>query len=72
MKYAVTAVAISRRTRRRVGKARVEIIDTSQNELFARCDGPQSVERVYETFWNDLNPNSPDTVKVVDVREVKS
>lgn len=70
MKFAVTAVPISRNTRRRVGKARVEIIDTSQNEMFANCDTAQSIERVYESFWNNTNPHSSDIVKVVDVREV--
>lgn len=71
MKFAVTAVAISRSTRRRVGKSRVEIIDTIDNLLFKECHTPKDVEEKYEAFWNDLNPNSPDTVKVVDVREVQ-
>lgn len=70
MKFAVTAVAISRKTRKRVGKARVEIIDTLSNTFFDGVTEPAAVEARYESFWNDLNPNSPDTVKVVDVREI--
>jgi hypothetical protein len=70
MKFAVTAVAMSRATRRRVGKARVEVIDTKDNLMFRTSKTPADVEAVYESFWNDLNPNSEDVVKVVDVRRV--
>jgi hypothetical protein len=70
MKFAVTAVAISRRSRRRVGKARTEMIDTQTNKLFRHCRAPKDIEARYESFWNDLNPNSRDIVKVVDIREV--
>jgi hypothetical protein len=72
MKFAVTAVAISRSTRRRVGKANVEVIDTVHNQLFMQLTDPKEIEAAYEAFWNDLNPSSPDTVKVIDVREVRS
>ena len=72
MKFAVTAVAVSRKTRRRVGKARTEIIDTASNTFFDGVTNALAVEARYEAFWNDLNPNSPDIVKVVDVREVQS
>jgi len=70
MKFAVTAVAISRRTRRRMGKAKTEVIDTAHNELFMQLEDPKEIEEAYEHWWNCLNPNSPDTVKVVDVRKV--
>jgi len=74
MKFAVTAVAMSRMTRRRVGKARTEIVDTEENELFHNrgvpITIPLDVELAYESFWNDLNKNSTDIVKVVDVRKL--
>lgn len=71
MKFAVTAVAMSRKTRRRVGKSRVEVIDTVENQLFRNLRNPENIEKAYESFWNDLNPNSPDVVKVTDVRRVQ-
>ena len=81
MKFAVTAVPISRETRRRVGKARTEVVDTEKNKLFryedriSHYEGPMTeplqVEQKYESFWNDLNPQSPHIVKVIDVREVQ-
>jgi hypothetical protein len=71
MKFIVTAVAISRKTRRRVGKARTEVIDTATNTMFDGVTDASAVEVRYEAFWNDVNPDSPDIVKVVDVREVE-
>lgn len=68
MKFAVTAVSVSRRTRRRCGKARVEIVDTSSNPIFGGVTEPEAVEARYEAFWNHTNPDSPTVVKVVDVR----
>jgi len=62
MRYLVTAVPISRTTRRRIGKAMTEIIDTTVNKYYKGCNSPTSIERVYE----GLN-----AAKVVDVREVK-
>lgn len=70
MKFAVTAVSMSRRTRRRIGKSRVEIIDTKENQLFWGLSEPEDIEKKYQAFWNDLNPQSPEIVKVLDVREV--
>lgn len=72
MKFIVTAVPISRATRRRVGKARTEIIDTSLcAPCFAGLKDPVEVERAFEAHWNDAEPTSRDIIKVVDVREVK-
>lgn len=70
MKYAVLAVAMNRQSRRRSGKARTEIIDTSTNQLFKNVKTPADVERAYESFWNDLNLKSTEIVKVLDVREI--
>lgn len=71
MKFAVTAVTMSRRTRRRVGKAKVEIVDTSKDVFYGGTSNPTIVERLYEQFWNDCNTDTVDVVKVVDVREVE-
>jgi hypothetical protein len=71
MKWSVTAVAMSRATRKRVGKARVEIVDTETNAMFKDLTDAYMVEQMYEHFWNDTNPDSGDVVKVVDVREVR-
>jgi hypothetical protein len=77
-KFAVTAIARSRVTRRRTGKARVEIIDSDTNSLFQTKTAPVKfvpmkdpidIERAYERFWNDTNPHSRDIVTVIDVRE---
>jgi hypothetical protein len=77
MKFAVTGISMSRRTRRRIGKSRVEIVDTVTNHVFKHVTALPTAERAlrveeaYEWFWNELNPQSPDIVKVIDVREVK-
>ena len=71
MKFKVTAVSISRRTRRRCGKARVEIIDTATNPMFGGTTEPSAVEARYEAFWNATNPTSSEIVKVVDVRPLE-
>jgi len=70
MKFKVKGVAMNRNTRKQVGKIRTEIIDTETNELFYGIFQPLQVERKYESFWNYLNPNSKEIVKVIDVRKV--
>lgn len=69
MKFAVTAVAISRATRRRMGKARTEIVDTDGDPRFQGCVTPLQVEETYENSWNKIT-DTLDLVKVVDVRRV--
>ena len=71
VKFAVTAVPISRRTRRRAGKARTEIVD-NHNAPFVGINEPHVVELTYESFWNQLDPTSQEIVKVVDVRIVEN
>ena len=70
MLYNVKAVAMDRKTRRQVGKARVERINSTTNELFKRLTTPHNIKICYESFWNNLNPNSKEIVKVIDVEEV--
>lgn len=70
MKFAVTAITISRMTRRRMGKSRVELVDTDSQILFQKTKDPLVVEQVFEKFYNELHPRSHGLVKVIDVREV--
>lgn len=61
MKFLITFVPVSRHSRRRTGKSKTEVIDTTQppwKDL--HIDSPARMEAVYEAS-ND--------VKVVDVRE---
>lgn len=64
----VTAATCSRETGVRIGAPRDEEIDLDTNELFRGCKTWQDVKRVYEAFWNDLNPNSTEVVHVTAVR----
>lgn len=67
MTYTVTAVALDRQTRRQIGEVRDEEIDTETNVLFRGAETPLDVERIYESFWNDINPRSSEIVKVIGV-----
>jgi hypothetical protein len=61
---------MSRRTRRRTGKARTEIIDT-RFELYKNLTEPEQIERAYEREWETYHSDSPDTMKVIDVRRLE-
>ena len=71
MKFNVTAVAMNRITRRQIGQPRTELIDPATNMLFTDCHTTALVEAAYESFWNDLNPNSAEIVKVIGVEAVR-
>lgn len=67
MKFLVTAVAISKNTRRRVGKSWTEVVDTDKDLGFMRCgDDPRRVEETYQRKRG--YPWMTEDVKVVDVR----
>lgn len=78
-RWNVTAMSMNRVTRQRIpvsgdgyiGNERTETVDTN-NELFASCECASDVEAKYESFWNDLNPNSENIVKVLNVEELPS
>jgi len=67
MLFYVTALARDRETNEVVGESRIEMIDTDTNSLFTGIDTEQGVKEKYESFWNDLNPNSDEVVCVTDV-----
>ena len=71
MLFAVTAVAMLRRTREQISQPRTEQVDNNTNRLFLHARTPPEVEQRYESFWNDLNEHSEEVVKVIDVRIVK-
>jgi hypothetical protein len=71
MKFTVTAIAMNRKTRQQIGKQRDEIIDTKTNSLFTGLTEPIDIEDAYEAFWNKLNPESREIVKVIGVIETK-
>lgn len=66
MKFLVTAVTLSRETRRRRGKARTEVIDTDTLDAYRGFTDPMDVEDRYEA----LHDVGAEFVKVVDVREI--
>jgi len=75
MKFSITSVAMGRRSRRRIGKSRIEVVDTQRSDAMKSLSrvltpSPYDVECLYERFWNEDNP-SPEIVKVIDVREVE-
>jgi hypothetical protein len=67
-KYTITAQAFDRKTNRPVGKERDEVIDVATNRLFKGVKNIGDIESAYESFWNDLNPNSKEVVKVSSVK----
>jgi hypothetical protein len=77
-KYVVTARAFDRETGEPAPTritdhpdgSRDETIDVATNALFAGCETILEVKRKYESFWNDLNPNSEHVVFVSKVRIV--
>jgi hypothetical protein len=71
MKWNVTAVAMDRSTRQMKALPRVELINTNTNILFKGCKTPIQVEQVYEAFWNELNLQSDEIVKVIGLEFVK-
>jgi len=70
-KYDVTARAFDRKTGNIVGKERTERIDTVTNELFKGIKTIVGIKTKYESFWNDLNPNSREVVFVSRVKRIK-
>lgn len=81
MKFVVYSCALDRKTRKQIpvldkpggsmAWIRSEVIDTMRNALFRDCSMPITIEMAYEAFWNELNPNSENIVKVVGVEEVQ-
>ena len=67
MKFKVKGIAMNRKTRKQVGRVRIEIINTKTNSLFKNIFTNKGIETKYELFWNDLNPNSKEIVKVISI-----
>ena len=81
IEYDVTAQSYKRGTDRIVGPKRTERINVKTNELFNGSLGTPAarnimeVQEIYESFWNDMNPQSREVVrvsKVVPVNDVTS
>lgn len=67
--YNVTAIARDRRTGEDISDERTERIDIDTNELFSGCVDEDDIKFVYESFWNDMNPLSQETVHVLSVEK---
>ena len=72
MKFNVKGVAMNRLKRCQIGEIRVEQIDTETNNLFKGLIAPLEIEQAYESFWNDLNLNSKEIVKVINVEQMEN
>lgn len=77
VKFEVSSTAMDKKTRRKLkivgGRfIRKEIIDTKTNELFKGAKSPKDVEKIYERFWNKLDPYATEVVKVVGVKKMRS
>jgi hypothetical protein len=71
MKWNVTAVAMDRDTRQSKSLPRTELINSKKNELFANCKTALDIEITYEAFWNKLNNQSREIVKVIGVEFIR-
>ena len=67
----ITGQAHNRKSGAPSGPARTERIDTNEEPLFLGCVTADDARRVFLEFWNDLNPESEDVVKVLGVRADK-
>lgn len=75
--FDVKAMSIDPETGEITGEARVERIDTVENQLFRGCSTPWEVEDQFQNFWNRLNdsweydfPRDHDKVVVLSVVKV--
>ncbi len=59
----VNARSFNRKTGKSCGQGRTEDIK-SDNTMFAHCKTIIDIKRIYESFWNDMNPQSEDIVFV--------
>ena len=66
----ISARAFNRQTGAPVSAARTERIDGLTNELFRDCTTIMQYKEVYESFWNDLNPESAEVVFVLSVTPI--
>lgn len=66
MIYLVTASSFDRKTKFKTGGPRVERV-TTDDPLFADCRNADDIKATYEEFWNDVNPDTQDIVKVLKV-----
>ena len=64
MKFNVQAYSFNRKTGEQSGMGRTEQINTETNKLFFGMTTIMEIKEIYESFWNDLNPNSEDIVFV--------
>ena len=70
--YDVTAQAFNRATGEQEGKSRTEKVDAKTNPIFKKCKTIMDIHDAYESFWNDMNPNSQEIVFVSKVTVGKS
>ncbi len=70
MRFQITAVQMSRTTRRRCGKAYTEVIDTETQEDYDGVETPREAEVMYQRAWEKNHPGSHTDCKVVDVRRI--
>jgi len=64
----VLAAAFYRETGEPAGSPREEEIVLAENEMFKDCKTIVDIHRRYESFWNDLNPDSDAVVFVQSIR----
>jgi hypothetical protein len=64
IKYAITAVPMSRSTRRRTGKSHVVVVDAEEGQT------PQQIEAIFELLSRSIS--GPNILKVLDVRPLEA
>ena len=72
MKFKIKGQSLNRETNKKVGKPRWETIDTKKNKLFNGIDNLGDAIKVFENFWNELNPNSTEVVSVIEIKKVNA
>ncbi len=68
MQIKIKGQAFNRKTNKKTGKPRWESIDTKENKLFCDVKDLADAIKVFENFWNKLNPKSTEIVSVIEIK----
>ena len=69
-RWNVLAQAFNRKTGMTIQNSGVEEVST-ENTIFTNCVSIMDVKKKYESFWNDLNPESEHVVFVQQITPIE-
>jgi hypothetical protein len=69
-KYEILAQAFDPITGEPISNPRIEVINTSENTLFAKCESLTDIVEAYMAFWNRLPTYQKELVLVQSIQEI--